>query len=360
VTLLLALWLAQSGPIEVGIAALDKGEFAAAEREFEKAVAADAQDYSAHFYLALARTFLNKDDEAAKGFEKTLELKPGLFEAQVNLGLLHYRYRRYPQAIEQLRAAVDQRPNDVRGQFHLADCWRELKQWPQAEERYRKTLELDSGLAAAKLGLARVLAAQGKLDEAAPLFLAADAGLELAQVYEDSDKWEEAAALYEKAPRELPVLTRLANTYLKLKRFDRVEEIVVEALKSAPDDYDLRMTYGRLRRDKREFQAAAAQFAAALKAKPDDVPALNEIAGMLILLDDWNRALGALERLKAIGAETPGHLFFRAMIFDKNNQAKPALEAYRAFLAAAGGKYPDEEFKARQRARILENEAKRR
>jgi hypothetical protein len=35
---------------------------------------------------------------------------------------------------------------------------------------------------------------------------------------------------------------------------------------------------------------------------------------------------------------------------------KPALENYRRFLELSQGEHPDEEFKARQRVRILEHE----
>jgi hypothetical protein len=41
-------------------------------------------------------------------------------------------------------------------------------------------------------------------------------------------------------------------------------------------------------------------------------------------------------------------------------QPKPALEAYRTFLEQAKGKYPDQEFQARQRARIIERELSKR
>ena len=77
---------------------------------------------------------------------------------------------------------------------------------------------------------------------------------------------------------------------------------------------------------------------------------------MLMLLDDYPRALAALDRVQALGGEMPGHYFFRAIIFDKTKQLKPALEAYQKFLALADGKFPDQEFQARQRARIIQRE----
>ncbi len=46
-------------------------------------------------------------------------------------------------------------------------------------------------------------------------------------------------------------------------------------------------------------------------------------------------------------------------MLDAMNQPKAALESYRKFLAASNGAHPDEEFKARQRVRILEKAAGR-
>jgi tetratricopeptide (TPR) repeat protein len=336
-TIVLALWVAmQSADVAAGIQALDTAKFEEAEKAFERAVKTDAQDYSALFYLSLAQTFLNKDDEAMAGFRRVLEMKPGLFEAEVNLGLLEFRHRKFEAAIGTLEKARAAKPDDVRTVFHLAEAYRETGKCDAAEPLYRRSGELDSSLVAAQLGLARCLATRGKLEEAAPLFLASGGALELAQAYEDADQIEKAVPLYEAALKEDPtpaVTTRL---------------------------FDLRLTQGRQLRDRKQYAAAAQEFAKAAQLQPDSVEALNELAAVFILLNEDARAIAVLDRLKSLNAETPGHLFFRAVVFDRNKQAKLALQAYQAFLAASNGQYPDEEFKARQRARILEKEAKRR
>jgi hypothetical protein len=46
----------------------------------------------------------------------------------------------------------------------------------------------------------------------------------------------------------------------------------------------------------------------------------------------------------------------RAITLDKLRQLKPALEAYEQFLAQSNGKHPDQEFQARQRARIIRHQ----
>jgi tetratricopeptide (TPR) repeat protein len=116
------------------------------------------------------------------------------------------------------------------------------------------------------------------------------------------------------------------------------------------------MMFGTSLRDQKQYRPAANEFFAAAQLKPDATNAWNELAGMLILLDDFPQALAALDRVKALGGETPAHYFFRAIMFDKTKQFKPALENYQKFLSTADGKYETEEFQARQRVRIIEKE----
>ena len=63
--------------------------------------------------------------------------------------------------------------------------------------------------------------------------------------------------------------------------------------------------------------------------------------------------------MRALHAEKPGHLYYRALALDHLHALKPALEGYRQFLAVSKD-LPDEEFIARQRARILERELSKR
>lgn len=357
---LLPLFAFQTDYQAIGLKAMDAGKFEEAEKAFEKAVTAAPNDYGALFNLSLAQTFVEKDDLAIVGFRKVLEMKPGLAEAQVNLGLLLYRHRDFAGAIDQFKPALEKKPKDIRTLYHLADSLRETNQCPGAEQYYRRVLELDASQVASKLGLARCVAAAGRLDEAAPLFEQSGGLLELAQLYEDKGQTDKVIPIYEAAVKQepsLPLLSRLAAAYLKTKQPDKAQPIVEQALKQSPDDFDLHLVYGRLLRDKRNFPGAAQEFIRALRIKPDNIDALNELAGMLISLNEDAKAIAVLDRLRALNAETPGQMFFRAVVLDRNHQTKPALAAYQAFLAASKGQFPEEEFKARQRAKILEREA---
>jgi tetratricopeptide (TPR) repeat protein len=384
-----------------GLKAIDANQPAAAEPLLRQAVQSDPSDVSAHFNLALALSLQQKDDEAIRELRRTLELKPGLYQADSNLGTLLLRNKRATEALPVLKEAVDLRAKDSRPNFLYAQALYETGDFAQAEPYYRAASELDPKFAAAQWGLAHDLLKQSKLAEAADHFEAAasldpqykDGLLELAAEYEKSKMPAEAAAVYKQFPenaaakerlgqlliengnfaaaipgletalKESPTLANrlaLADAYKMNKQIDKAIEQLQLAVVSDPANYDVRMYLGRELRDQRKFVPAAQQFAAAAKIRPDSVKAWNELAAVLVVSEDYPGGLAALDRVRALGKEVPGDLYYRAISLEKLRQPKPAMEAYRRFLATDGGKMPDQEFLARQRIRIIENELNRR
>ena len=67
-----------------------------------------------------------------------------------------------------------------------------------------------------------------------------------------------------------------------------------------------------------------------------------------------------MDKLAAMHAEKPGHVYLRAIVLDKVKQYQPALESYQRFLEMSQGQNPNEEFKARQRSRIIQRELSKR
>ena len=169
----------------------------------------------------------------------------------------------------------------------------------------------------------------------------------------------EAVTTLESAVKQSPTVANkaaLATAYLKNRQPDQAFPLIQELLKAQPDDYELRMVYGRLLRDSRKFPEAAPQFFRATQLKPDSAETWSELAGVLVMLENYPAALSALDKVVELHGEKPGHVYVRAIVLDKTKQIKPALAAYRRFLELSQGKSPDEEFKARQRARILQRE----
>jgi tetratricopeptide (TPR) repeat protein len=394
------LFAPQQDRLAEGLKALDANQPAAAEALLRQAVQSDAADFSAHFNLALALSLQQKDAEAIQELRRTLELKPGLYQADSNLGTLLLRNKRAAEAVPVLKDAAALRPKEPRVNLLYAQALFETNDLAQAEQYYRAAAELDPKSAPALAGLARCELKTSRLEDAAGHFRAAaaldpqykDGLLELAAEYERSRKLSDAISIYrefpenaaakqrraqllvdngnfadaipglESAVRQSPSVANrlaLADAYKFNKQVDKAVEQLQLAAASEPANYDVRMDLGRELRDQRKFIPAAQQFAAAAKIRPDSVKAWNELAAVCVVNEDYVDGLAALDRVRALGKEVPGDLYYRAISLEKLRQPKPAMEAYRQFLSTDGGKMPDQEFLARQRVRIIESELNR-
>jgi Tfp pilus assembly protein PilF len=383
-----------------GMKALDEGRYEAAAEAFRQAIRSDPSDFAAHFNLGLAYGLLQKDEDGIQEYRKALELRPGLYEAQLNEGILLLRQGRPAEAVPLLEAAAGQKPKEFRPRFYLGEAALAGGATAQAAESYRAALEINGKSPGAQLGLGRTLAREGKLAEAAPYFRqAADLDpeyrsslLELATFYEKSGQKGEAIEIFRQFPADpgaqehlgqllletkqygdaIPALEQahakspseanrvaLAMAYLFDQQTDKALPLLDKAVGEEPENFDLRVMYAHALRDRKQYQAAAGQFAAALKVKPEAAHTWDEMGGVLYLAEEYQPALAAFERAHLLGENTAGNWFLRAIILDKTRQVKPALEAYRQFLSLSQGKNPDQEWQARQREHTLQRELER-
>jgi tetratricopeptide (TPR) repeat protein len=388
-------------PAAEGLKALEEGKYDAAAAALQRAVTAEPSDYFSHFNLALAYGYLRRDAEGVAEYRKTLELKPGLYEAQLNAAMLLMRDSEPAEALPLLEAASGQKPAEYQPRYLLAEAQRQTGALDEAVATYGKALELDAKSAEAHSGMGRALARLERLDEAAPHFRQAvslDARyrpslLELAALYDnarrsaeaiaiyrefredaaaqkrlnelllESKSYAEAAARLEKAYAAAPTPANralLADAYLANRQLEKALPLLEKAVAGEASNFDLRMRYARALRDTRQFPLAAAQFEEATRLRPNEMMAWSELGASLSLAGEPQRALKAFERAYELGQNTPGNWFSRAMLLDNLKQMKPAVEAYQRFLALSEGKFPDREFQARQRVRIMQKEFNRR
>jgi tetratricopeptide (TPR) repeat protein len=399
---LLAILLAQSVDYSAeGQKALDAQKYDAAVDLFTKAVAEDPKEYGPRFNLALAYSLQGKDSESIPHYKAVLELKPGLYEAQLNLGIALLRSKDAAGAVVQLRAAAEQKPTEFQPVFHLGDALREAGAWADAEAAYTAAAKLKPESAESEWGLAQTLLQEKKLADAEPHFRKAAALnpkyrsylLQLASLFEADHQTERAIGLYREFPDDVAAREHLgalllssgnaaaavgaleaavaksptagnrvalAQAYLTTKQEDKAIVVTAQLVAAEPQAYDVRMFAGRMLLNVKKLVPAAAQFSAAAQIKPDSIEAWRELSAILVINQDYVGGIAALDRLRALGVETSGQLFFRAISYDHLHQLKEALAAYNKFLEASQGKNPDEEFKARQRARIIQHELDKR
>ena len=380
-----------------GLKALDAHQYEAAAQAFQKAIQADPNDYSLHFNLAFAYTQLHRDADGVAEYRKTLELKPGLYEAELNAGILLLRTKKPGEALPLLEDAVRQKPGEYRPRFYLAESQLQTGDAAKAEESYRAALAVNPKSAAVELGLAHSLTKLDRLADAVPHFQQAatldpnykDALLELADLYEAHKQTDAALAIYRQFPDNpavqehagqlmlehkqyaaaIPGLEQayskdptaanrmeLAMAYLFNEQRDKALPLLKEAASKDPGNFQIRMAYGRALLDDHQLAAAEVEFGAAAKLKPDDAPAWQEYASMAYKNGHLEQALAGFDKARELGNDTPGNCFLRAIILDSLKQNKLALEAYQRFLTMSQGKFPDQEWQAKQRVKLLERE----
>jgi tetratricopeptide (TPR) repeat protein len=382
---------------EQGLKALDENRYQAAVDSFTQAIAADPKDYSLHFNLALAYSFLGKNAEAIPEYKKTLELKPDLYQAELNLGISLLREKRPADAALYLTPAVAQNPKEYKPNYYLGTALLGTGEFAQAGQYYAAALAINPKSPDAELGLAHALAGENKLEDSAGHFKNAaglNAGyrddlLELAGLYEKAKEPEQAIAIYRQFPENPGAQERLgtlllkagkpadaipcfqiavakspteanraalAEAFLKNNEPDKAQPVVEQILAADPDNFDIRMLHGRLIRDQRKFPEAAVEFERATKMKPDSEQAWSELAGVLVMEENYQPALVALDHIAALHAEKPGHVFLRAIVLDKIRDLKPAVESYQRFLQMSHGENPNQEWQAQQRIKLLQKE----
>jgi len=398
--LLFFFWL-QADHAEEGRKALEANNFVLAAEHYQKAVDADPKDWASRFHLALAFSLLNKDAEAIAAYRKVLEEKPGLYQAELNLGILLLK-QKSSDALPLLEAAAAKEPKKYPPVFYWAEALSMAGDVAKAEAAYKSALEIQPNSAEAAVGLGRLYAKQGNLEQADPLYRKAAqtdpefkrALLELASHYERAKQTDKAVALYKEFPEDAAARERsgellleagkaadaipelenaykqspsnanrlaLAMAYLKAKQPVKGMPLLQQAVAAEPNHFELRMFYGRGLRDQRNFQSAAQEFFKATQLKPDSKDAWNELAAMLISLENYPQAIGALDKANALGGgDNPAYWFFRALALDHMKDYKQAMPNYQKFLSLSEGRFPDEEFKARQRIKVIQKELSKR
>jgi tetratricopeptide (TPR) repeat protein len=391
---LLALQLADAARL------LEQEKYAEAAPLLEKAVAADPADYRARFNLAFALTQLQRDAEAIEHYRKVVEQQPDLVPARLNLGMMLLRQKQPAAALPHLEAAAAKKPQDYRIQFYLGQALLGAEEPDRAAGAYRQALELDPKSAAAALGLGRALAAGGQLDAAREHYLQAarldpefrDALLELGDLLEQKQQPGPALELYlaflESRPETVAVRERAGVLLLQQKRYDEavlhLEQAVKQnptaanqaalaqgytmtkqpakalpllraAVAADPASPELRFRLATALLEAGDFQGASREFLASLEKQPNNQEGWSGLGFALYRIENFAGAMKALDHSRQLGPEPVGNHYLRAIILDKFQKYPEALASYQRFLAEAGGRYPDDEFKARQRVRIIGN-----
>jgi tetratricopeptide (TPR) repeat protein len=385
---------------EKGMAALEANQSEEAVTSFAKAVELAPDNIASRFYLAQALAMSGKGEAAVEQYEKLTEMQPDVAEIRLNYAQVLNGLERHPEAVAQWTRALALKPGDKTILFQLAYAelraelpeqarprFEELVQkdpddadhhyglgqsafltndLETAESSFRKAAEIDPRYRNGLLAIAEAWREAGNLEKAAALLQEfpenSDATRLAGELLVELGKAEEALPSLESAVESAPTFANrqnLALAYLRAGKSDRAIETLADAVRTEPSNPKAHVALGRLLRDSRKFPEAGASFVEALKLAPDDVAAWNELAGVAMLAGNLPATLAAIDEIEKRSPLSAGHHYLRAIAHDRMQNDELAIAAYELFLGSSGGQNEDEEFKARQRLRMLNNKKRR-
>lgn len=145
----------------LGIAQIDTGQYQQAVVNLSAALANRPNDQDLLYYLGRAGGLLSKS-----AIDSLISAYPDSARSHQALAENYYVLRQMPQAENEFREALKQRPNIPRLHLELGLVYAGAAQWTKAEEEFRAETKLEPGNAEASYRLGSALLQQGKAHEA--------------------------------------------------------------------------------------------------------------------------------------------------------------------------------------------------
>ena len=273
----------------------------------------------------------SKPDEAVTAYRQASALTPKDPEPYLSAGLLLEKEEKFSDAEHEYKQAIALSPSSE-ALIGLANIYMRDKRLPEAEAQLRKLVAMRPRESAARVQLGRVLAAEGKNDDA---IAELEAGEKL-------------------APGDVSLQRDLADLYVIAKRNDQAETAYRALLTTSPNDAALHQSLGKSLVEQKKFADAQSEFLTAVKLKPDLGEAWGDLAFAASENKDYPLTIKALDMRVKFLPDNPSTYFMRASAYDHLKDFKRAAVNFHLFLNTAQGKYPDYEWQAKHRLIAIE------
>ena len=346
-----------------------QGKTASAKVFYRKAIAADPKQFESRLALGLILA-QEGDADAGKQLQAAATLEPDppnpAAKAQALRALARVDRESDPGVAKQaLIDALRISPETPADTLLAAEIAEAAGDPDVAEQAYRRVLKENPQSSQAIAGLVHLLMQEKKFSEAEPLIHSAlvrdpdDPALnaQYAALLGAEGKPSEAVAALEKLhqlePKDRSIAKMLADGYVQAGESQKADAIYAELLAATPDDADLEAAQGQVLIREGKYQQALDLLQKAVKTRKDDADAWSGIAFAASKTHQPELVLEALATRSKLAEETPATYFLWATANDSLHRKVQALEYYQLFLKSASGKFPDQEWQARQRIAVL-------
>lgn len=227
---------------DIGVAALEAGDFKEAERAFRKVVKAAPKNAESHYMLGLARIGRDNLRGARDAFRTALKRKPRMIQARAHLGATLARMGDKEGAQTELEVLLAR-------QTDCAEKCRDVDTLAQAIEIIQTAMKTDAPQAFNSVRAFPLIS--GEVGDGA--YLSAIALINEARYAEAIETLQDAELAFGPHP---DVLTYLGFAHRKLRQYERAEAYYQAALAIAPEHRGATEYLGELRVEQGDVSAA--------------------------------------------------------------------------------------------------------
>jgi len=269
-----------------------------------------------------------------------LQRNPTVWIARQNLGSRLLELERYPEAIEQEKAAISLRPDSWDGYYNLAFALAKLGRDQESEEQYRVALRLNPGYPKIYLNLGEMKRRTGQMAEAEAIFRQglkmvpddASLGTDLAGILEQTGRVSEAIEVYQHVadlnPDLAPLQYDLGTALFHAGKLPEAEEHFENAVTLDPKIASAHENLGVILAQSGRLPEAIEQFQDVIEIDPQSLTARNNLA---MALAQTGNIPGAIEQFKKVLEINPGDAKARETLaklqqieLQRNTQGQPA------------------------------------
>ena len=275
-----------------GTAYLKKGDLAKSRKVFEAVAQALPKESIGPYHLGLVSRAEKNDAKALAYFEEALKRKPAAIEPVTQIVMIKTAQGKQEEARKRVLQQVEQVPQSPFLHNLLGQLWGHDKNYAQAEQEYRRAIELDPSLFPAYLNLAAIYLHLGKQDQAVKEYEtvlaknpnAIQAHMMLGMIHESRQEIDKAQSRYETIlkinPKFVPAANNLA--WILTQQGGNLDVALAHAQtarEGSPDDPRIADTLGWVYYKKNAFLLAVNLLKEAVEKLPKE-PAVHYHYGM--------------------------------------------------------------------------------
>nr|AGS53905.1 TPR domain protein [uncultured bacterium contig00078] len=242
---------------EVGRILVAKNDARGAVDAFSRALQHNPNDYNTLCELGAAFSQAGNNIEAESTFNRALRINSADAQTNYNMALVKLELKKYNEAINHARIAVDASPNNAIYVYTLGLACEQSGAVEVAVNAYQRAASLDVKYLRPRINLGSIYLAGGNLGEAIrylnEAYASEPANFEvnnnLGAVYAKQENWSYSIVHYERAlnsrPNDPTVRFNLARAYAGAGDLDKAQGAYQALLRLAPDNWDAMLELGK-------------------------------------------------------------------------------------------------------------------